>query len=87
VLAGKVSCVDCHDVHAGDAVRGGGRPWRKRPIPASGATRRRQDPSSMRTAPSGRKAARPAITPTARSMTRCLWRATETCASAAIWRS
>jgi predicted CXXCH cytochrome family protein len=22
VLAGKVSCVDCHDVHAGDAVRG-----------------------------------------------------------------
>jgi predicted CXXCH cytochrome family protein len=24
VLAGKMSCVDCHDVHKGDAVRGGG---------------------------------------------------------------
>lgn len=24
VLAGKVSCVDCHDVHKGDAIRGGG---------------------------------------------------------------
>ena len=24
VIAGKVSCVDCHDVHKGDAVRGGG---------------------------------------------------------------
>jgi predicted CXXCH cytochrome family protein len=24
VIAGKVSCVDCHDVHKGDAIRGGG---------------------------------------------------------------
>ena len=24
VLAGKVSCVDCHDVHAGDAIKGTG---------------------------------------------------------------
>jgi len=24
VLAGKISCVDCHDVHKGNAVRGGG---------------------------------------------------------------
>lgn len=24
VLAGQVSCVDCHDVHAGKAIRGGG---------------------------------------------------------------
>jgi predicted CXXCH cytochrome family protein len=24
VLAGKVSCVDCHDVHQGNAIRGGG---------------------------------------------------------------
>ena len=24
VLAGKVSCVDCHDMHKGDSIRGGG---------------------------------------------------------------
>ncbi len=24
LLAGKISCVDCHDVHSGDAIRGGG---------------------------------------------------------------
>ena len=45
VLAGHVTCVDCHDVHQGNAIRGGGAAdWRPRPRPASGATPSRQGP-------------------------------------------